>query len=101
MATAAALLKSQHSDSQSLVTFISRHQRPLSVYWLDFHGQRVRYFQLNYAEQHNVRTFETHPWIFIDNETGENLVTADGSDVYMPKKWDGGSADRVIIGIPG
>jgi len=101
MATAVAPLKSLRCDSQSLVTFISRTRRPFSVYWLDYHGNRVRYCQLGYAQQFNIRTYETHPWIFRDSETGDKLVTADGSEVYMPKKWTGGNADRVIIGIPG
>jgi len=101
MASAAATLKSLRDDAQSLVTFISRTRRPFCVYWLDYRGQLVKYCQLDYAQQLNVRTFETHPWIFQDSETGDRLVTADGSDVYMPRRWDGGNAERVIIGIPG
>jgi len=101
MANAVDPLKSLNCDSQSLVTFISRTRRPFCVYWLDYHGRRVKYCELNYAQQFNVRTYETHPWIFRDSETGDSLVTADGSEVYMPKRWDGGNADRVIIGIPG
>ena len=101
MAKAVAPLKSLRCDSQSLVTFISRSQRPFCVFWLDYHGQRVRYCQLSYSQQFNIRTYETHPWIFRDSETGDKLVTADGSEVYMPKRWDGGNAHHVIIGIPG
>jgi len=101
MANAVAAPRSLRSDTQSLVTFISRTPRPFCVYWLDYHGRRVKYCQLHYAQQFNVRTFETHPWIFRDSVRGDNLVTADGSEVYMPKKWEGGNADRVIIGIPG
>jgi len=103
MAAAAPVpaLRSLHCDSESLVTFISRTQRPFCVYWLDYQGRRVRYCQLNYAQQFNIHTYETHPWIFRDSETGDTLVTADGSEVYMPKKWDGGHGDHVIIGLPG
>jgi len=101
MANAVAPLKSLHADSQSLVTFISRTHRPFCVYWLDYHGRHVKYCQLTYAQQFNIRTFETHPWIFRDSETGDKLVTADGSEVYMPRRWEGGHAERVIIGIPG
>jgi len=101
MAAAVAPLKSLHCDSESLVTFISRTRRPFSIYWLDYQGNCVKYCQLDYAQQFNIRTYETHPWIFRDNETGDKLVTADGSEVYMPKKWNGGNADHVIIGIPG
>jgi len=101
MATAVAQLKSLRADSQSRVSFISRSRRSFCVYWLDYHGRRVKYCQLDYGQHFNIRTFETHPWIFRDSRTGDTLVTADGSEIYMPKKWDGVHTDHVIIGIPG
>ena len=36
-------LKSLRSTEFALVTFVNKSLRKASVYWLDFHGQRVRY----------------------------------------------------------
>ena len=46
-------------------------------------------------------TFETHPWVFRDAETGDKLVTNDQMEVYWPRPWNGEVADTVVIGIPG
>lgn len=93
-------VRSMNCELMSLVTFISRTKRQIAVYWLDYNGRRVRYCVLNYADQFPLTTYETHPWIFRDNLTGDKLVTSSGQEVFWPQPWDGGNQDRVIIGIP-
>lgn len=94
-------IRSLRSDLMSLVTFISRTRREVAIYWVDFHGRRVRYAVLNYGEHFPLTTYETHPWIFRDNNTGDKLVTSQGHEIFWPRPWDGGHQDTVIIGIPG
>lgn len=98
---ASNVLRSLKSDDVSLVTFIGRTRRPVAVYWIDFNGHRVRYGVIRYGERFPLTTYETHPWIFRDRDTGDRLVTAGGQEVFWPRPWDGGNHDNVVIGIPG
>jgi hypothetical protein len=36
------------------------------VFWLNFQGQRVKYFDLGPGQTHNQGTFITHPWVVAD-----------------------------------
>jgi|SRR6218665_59477 len=101
MSSTSPTIRSLRSDLMSLVTFISRTRRQVAIYWVDFLGRRVRYGVLNYGEHFPLTTYETHPWIFRDNNTGDVLVTSQGHEIFMPRPWDGGNQDTVIIGIPG
>ena len=38
----------------------------LSVFWLNFQGQRVKYFDLAKGETKSQGTFVTHPWVVAD-----------------------------------
>jgi len=94
-------LRSRTSKVDVLVTFISHTKRPVSIYWINFKGQLVKYCELNYGNRLPIRTFETHPWIFVDASSGDRMVTSKGEKVYWPIKSDGHEQEFVFIRIPG
>lgn len=99
--TAATPLRSLNSENISAVTFISCTRRRVSIYWIDYQGNRVRYCVLNYSERFPITTYETHPWIFRDHDSDDVLVTSDGQQVYWPQPWDGGEQNYILIKTPG
>ena len=57
---------SVHSDNPTSLIFINRAESPedvISVFWLDFHGNRQHYFDLYPGERHHQQTYLTHPWL--------------------------------------
>ena len=68
-------LRSLNNYQPSYVRFYNTTHRHVRIYWLDFKGKPVRYSDLySYQQWIDVNTFVTHPWIFIDEETGERYV---------------------------
>jgi len=98
-------LRSLNDDLFSLVTFISRSRRRVSIDWINYTGCRVQYCVLRYGERFSIRTFVTHPWVFRDVATEDTLVTSRGESIYYPVAWDGEDVHdmtkTVVIGIPG
>ncbi|MCZ8183378.1 MAG: hypothetical protein O9322_10455 [Beijerinckiaceae bacterium] len=56
------------SETATTMAFVNRSVKPVSVYWLDFGGARVRYQVLESGASYTQQTYLTHPWIMVDAE---------------------------------
>ena len=58
--------RSQQSQQKSVARFVNIGQRALKVFWLDYSGNRKFYANLHAGQSYQVNTFETHPWLIVD-----------------------------------
>lgn len=94
-------ITSLNSDTPVNVTFSNQTEQSVSVFWLDFNGQRnfpfegggigVPYAVLAPGQSYVQGTFVTHPWILIGDAGGEGetcygifLPLANGGNVIVP-----------------
>jgi hypothetical protein len=54
---------SQPSRESTGITFVNRSDRPIKVYWLNFHGDRILYKSLPAGGQLVQQTFVGHNWL--------------------------------------
>ena len=57
---------SLNSDQATSFTIANRTSVVLTLFWLDFQGQRVKYFDLAPGATAPQPTFVTHPWVAAD-----------------------------------
>jgi hypothetical protein len=79
--------RSLNSNTPATVQFINRTTQAVSVYWLDFTGQRVLYTVLTPGGSYTQPTYITHPWIVIGADAtcyGISLPTPGTSSVVVP-----------------
>ncbi len=67
------LLVSHASDTKSLFRLVNTTKKPLSVYWHDYGGDRVHYFDLAPGARQTQQTYSTHPWELVD-ESGKTVL---------------------------
>ena len=48
------------------IQFVNQTTGPVTVYWLDYQGQRVFYNTLAAGQSYDQQTFLTHPWVVTD-----------------------------------
>jgi hypothetical protein len=86
--TEAATLKSENSDTPTNIRFTNATCQTISLYWLDFEGNRVFYGDIPAGQSYVQNTFLTHPWV----------VTSAGGDLglYLPVP-DGANAQEAYI----
>ncbi|CAD7078009.1 unnamed protein product [Hermetia illucens] len=77
-------LRSSNSIHHSFVIFANTTKRKVDVFWVDYEGKFVHYMCLKPDDRIIVNTFSTHPWIFIDSETGERMHV-EHSEIFWPK----------------
>ncbi len=70
--------RSGQSAEECYVRFVNTTQRAVKLVWLDDKGRRVPRRTLSAQTAHSVFTYRTHPWIFLDAETGERLAAKRG-----------------------
>ena len=58
--------RSLNSNTPTSFTITNHASETLSVFWLNFQGQRVKYFDLGPGQTHTQGTFITHPWVVAD-----------------------------------
>lgn len=63
------LLRSINNEHKSFVKFINKTLHNVILYWIDYQGQAVSYGVLSPGDCRLIDTFDTHPWIFVDQET--------------------------------
>jgi len=68
------ILRSLNSQYESYVKFINTTPHTVTLYWLDYQGQAVNYGDLSPGDHREINTFHTHPWIFVNKETGVRYV---------------------------
>jgi hypothetical protein len=56
------------SEESLQVEFANRGSLPLSMFWLNFEGARVHYFDLAPGESYEQQTYVSHPWIAIASD---------------------------------
>ncbi|HEY4058055.1 MAG TPA: hypothetical protein VGM39_15680 [Kofleriaceae bacterium] len=54
------------SDTSLHLVFSNETKGTVTVYWLDFKGERVWYNTLAARESYTQQTFVTHPWVIVD-----------------------------------
>jgi hypothetical protein len=65
-----ATLKSLNSDNPTNITFTNATCIAISIYWLDFEGNRVFYADIPPGVSYVQNTFLTHPWV-VTNANGD------------------------------
>ncbi|XP_014232454.1 von Hippel-Lindau tumor suppressor homolog [Trichogramma pretiosum] len=79
-------LRSIHNHHSSFVRFVNRSSFSVSIYWIDYQGELVRYRTLPSRDHIDINTFVTHPWIFVNEQTQDRLLGA-GQRIYYPEAW--------------
>ncbi|CAB0033212.1 unnamed protein product [Trichogramma brassicae] len=67
-------LRSIHNHHSSFVRFVNRSSFSVSIYWIDYQGELVRYRTLPSRDHIDINTFVTHPWIFVNEQTQDRSV---------------------------
>lgn len=65
------LLKSIENREKVLVAFINTTPYTVEILWINFEGQAVKYAVLDSHKACGINTYVTHPWIFMEKETGD------------------------------
>ena len=68
--------KSHTSVKKAYVKFVNNSQDVVAIYWIDFQGNEVLYFD-NVApgDSRHIKTFQTHPWLF-KTRSGRHMYAA-------------------------
>lgn len=77
-------LRSRNNAKKSYVKFCNGTSRNVVLYWIDYEGQAVSFGTLPSGVCVDIDTYVTHPWIFVDEETGDRLMV-EQKDVYFPE----------------
>jgi len=67
------LRRSIRSSHEVIVRFMNKTNKQVSLKWLNFNGDAIEYKQLEPEQSWSARTYITHPWIFTDTATRQNL----------------------------
>lgn len=78
--------KSLVSDTSLHLVFSNQTKGTVSIYWLDFNGERVLYNTLGPGESDRQQTYVTHPWVIVDAEGRciEQLVPNEAGTYNIP-----------------
>lgn len=68
------IFRSLNSQHESFVKFINTTPHTITLYWMDYQGQAISYGDLSPGDYREINTFHTHPWIFVNKETGVRYV---------------------------
>lgn len=63
-------IKSLNSNTEASVVFINRTLRKVKMLWINHRGELKSYGILKPLHIQEMRTFFTHPWMFVDADTG-------------------------------
>ncbi|KAL0127569.1 hypothetical protein PUN28_003090 [Cardiocondyla obscurior] len=80
------IFRSLNSQHESFVRFINTTPHAITLYWMDYQGQAINYGDLSPGDYREMNTFHTHPWIFVNKETGVRYLV-DRRDVFFPEPW--------------
>ena len=74
------------SDTSLNLVFANRTRGSVSIYWLDFKGERVWYNTLAPGESYSQQTFVTHPWVILDTDGRcvDQLVATEAGTFDVP-----------------
>lgn len=80
------IFRSLNSQHESFVKFINTTPHTITLYWMDYQGQAISYGDLSPGDYREINTFHTHPWIFVNKETGVRYLV-NQRDVFFPAPW--------------
>lgn len=75
----AAISRSLNSDAACLLTIVNKTDKGYRFIWLDFEGRRIEHDSVKPLETTIKCTFETHPWILCQMDSGRESL-------YFPQK---------------
>nr|XP_033332550.1 von Hippel-Lindau tumor suppressor homolog [Megalopta genalis]XP_033332551.1 von Hippel-Lindau tumor suppressor homolog [Megalopta genalis] len=94
-------LRSLDNKVKSYVRFCNTTSHVVALFWIDYEGRAVRYGTLSRNNCLDIDTFVTHPWIFVDQQTGDRYAVNHKSVFYPePHRLNGGGRTRVLITKP-
>ncbi|MFT3697804.1 MAG: hypothetical protein QM831_31985 [Kofleriaceae bacterium] len=78
--------KSIVSDTSLHLVFTNHTRGSVTIYWLDFKGERVWYNTLEAGQSYTQQTFVTHPWVIVDDEGHclDQLVATEAGTFQIP-----------------
>lgn len=79
-------IRSTECTTRSFITFENKTPRSVNLYWVNYTSVFIHYKTLLPNEVTNVDTYQTHPWIIKDSDTGERLLIRK-SFLYYPPPW--------------
>lgn len=77
-------LRSKESIEPAKLLIKNRTERPVDILWINYAAKLIRYRTLRPAEEIQMDTFKTHPWIFRDYLTGL-LMHVNNKEVLWPE----------------
>ncbi|XP_076436526.1 von Hippel-Lindau disease tumor suppressor-like [Babylonia areolata] len=80
-------LCSGRSRNDAFIRFLNVSPRRASVFWINFTGSLTFYSTLGPGEFLDVNTFEGHPWLVEDGDSGDKLVV-NGCDYFWPAAYN-------------
>lgn len=72
-------IKSVHAKKSTDIKLENKTNATVTVYWLDYEGERKRYGKIKPSESFSVQTFETHPWLLADKKDKGLAIFVAGS----------------------
>lgn len=72
-------LRSVSNDQATAIEFVNNRSHEVTLYWLDYRGNRVRYRTLRPGTSYRQPTYVTHPWV-VTNSYGRGLA------VFLPDR---------------
>ena len=74
------------SDKRLDLVFANHTKGAVSIYWLDFNGDRVWYNTLAPGDGYSQQTYVTHPWVIVDAKGRclDQLVATDVGTFGVP-----------------
>jgi len=66
-------MRSLNSKYPTPVSFVNLRNTSIHLWWLDFQGKRVSYGTVQPNRRLEMNTYETHPWVIVDESSNQAL----------------------------
>ncbi|XP_075217173.1 von Hippel-Lindau disease tumor suppressor-like [Lycorma delicatula] len=87
--------RSFQNRNKVFLFFVNKTERHLHIIWLNFIGDPVIYKTLGPNNALPIITYEQHPWVFEDSQTGDRML-GNGQELFYPKQ-DKKKPDQPIV----
>jgi PEP-CTERM motif/VHL beta domain len=88
---------SVNADTMASIEFVNHLSYDVDVYWMNYSGQPVFYYDLAADSSYIQNTYLTHPWLITQASSGD-LITGFASAVTPDPGWTDLSPDIANIG---
>ncbi|XP_067856157.1 von Hippel-Lindau-like protein [Heptranchias perlo] len=92
------ILRSLNSDEATFVKFVNRTPRTARPWWINFNALPQNYDDIRPGGTLDMRTYRTHPWVFRDASTGDELLI-NKEEIYFPTSAQYEEDDPVYIPV--